>query len=122
MRYDDLLGTPYKPHGRGNGGYDCYGLVLECCRRAGTPLKDPFIELVKLRAGGETDYIAGLNVREIPKPKAGAVVECRTGENLHVGYMVTSSLVLHITASYGAKITHVQALNPIKYYEVVNES
>ena len=40
--YNDLLGAKYKPHGRGDGGYDCYGLVLECCRRAGTPLKDPF--------------------------------------------------------------------------------
>ena len=26
---DDLLGVPYKVHGRGPDSYDCYGLVIE---------------------------------------------------------------------------------------------
>ena len=102
IKYDDLLTAEYKPHGRGDGGYDCYGLVLECCRRAGTPLKDPF--------------------RKYESMEAGAVAECASGRNLHVGYMVAPDKVLHITRR-GARVTHIKAVNAVRFYEVVeNES
>ena len=121
--YNDLLGAKYKPHGRGDGGYDCYGLVLECCRRAGTPIKDPFQKYEHLPVGAELLYINDYNnIKEINAPKTGAIAECKTGENLHVAYMVTPQLALHVTQK-GARITHVRALNPIRYYEVIkNES
>lgn len=118
IKYDDLLGAAYKPHGRGDGGYDCYGLVLECCRRAGTPLQDPFVIYESLPAGAEIPYINDFNnIREIDGPKAGAIAECMTGQNLHVAYMVTAALALHITQR-GARVTHIRALNPIRFYEV----
>lgn len=124
IKYDDLLGAKYKPHGRGeNGFYDCYGLVLECCRRAGTPLIDPFQKYEHLPVGAELPYINDYNnIKEINAPKAGAVAECKTGDNLHVAYMVTPALALHITER-GCRVTHIRALNPIRYYEVLkNES
>lgn len=124
IKYDDLLTAQYKPHGRGEEGfYDCYGLVLECCRRAGTPLKDPFQKYEHLPVGAELPYINDYNnIREISAPKAGAVAECKTGENLHVAYMVTSTLALHITER-GCRVSHIRALNPIRFYEVLdNES
>lgn len=31
----DLIGVPYKTGGRGDGGYDCYGLVMEVAKRGG---------------------------------------------------------------------------------------
>lgn len=37
---NDLLGKPYKVHGRGPEGYDCYGLVIEVERRLGRELPD----------------------------------------------------------------------------------
>ena len=119
--YNDLLGAKYKPHGRGDGGYDCYG--LECCRRAGTPLKDPFQKYEHLPVGAEMLYINDYNnIQEIKAPKTGAIAECKTGENLHVAYMVTPQLALHITQK-GCRVTHIRALNPIRYYEVTkNES
>ena len=121
--YNDLLGAKYKPHGRGDGGYDCYGLVLECCRRAGTPIKDPFQKYEHLPVGSEMLYINDYNnIKEINAPKTGSIAECKTGENLHVAYMVTPQLALHITQK-GCRVTHVLALNPIRYYEVIkNES
>lgn len=123
MKYDDLLGAKYKPHGRGDGGFDCYGLVLECCRRAGTPLADPFIKYESLPAGAEIPLLNDFNnIKEIPAPKVGAVAECMTGANLHVAYIVAPGLALHITER-GARVTHLRALNPIRYYEVLkNES
>ena len=121
--YNDLLGAKYKPHGRGDGGYDCYGLVLECCRRAGTPLKDPFQKYEHLPVGAELLYINDYNnIQEINAPKPGAIAECKTGDNLHVAYMVTPQLALHITQK-GCRVTHIRSLNPICYYEVIkNES
>ena len=121
--YNDLLGAKYKPHGRGDGGFDCYGLVLECCKRAGTPIKDPFQKYEYLPVGAELLYINDYNnIKEINAPKTGAIAECKTGENLHVAYMVTPQLALHITQK-GCRVTHIRALNPIRYYEVIkNES
>ena len=121
--YNDLLGAKYKPHGRGDGGYDCYGLVLECCKRAGTPIKDPFQKYEHLPVGAELLYINDYNnIKEINAPKPGAIAECKTGDNLHVAYMVTPQLALHITQK-GCRVTHIRSLNPICYYEVIkNES
>lgn len=123
IKYDDLLSVAYKPHGRGDGGYDCYGLILECCKRAGTPIKDPFQKYEHLPVGAEMLYINDYNnIKEINAPKTGAIAECKTGENLHVAYMVTPQLALHITQK-GCRVTHIRALNPIRYYEVIkNES
>lgn len=38
--YGDLIGSPFKWRGRGPGGYDCFGLVLEMFRRAGHDMPD----------------------------------------------------------------------------------
>lgn len=110
--YTDMLNAPYEKYG------NCYGLIVECCRRAGTPLKNPFEKFHKMAAGAEIPFLPGLNINEIPAPKAGAIVECLDGNNLHVGFLLTDSLVLHSTRRAGVKTTHIAALRPIKYYEV----
>ena len=56
MKYDDLLNTPFKRRGRDKNGFDCYGAVLECCRRAGTPLIDVFSEIESIPAERINDY------------------------------------------------------------------
>ena len=122
--YEDLLTAKYKPHGRGeNGYYDCYGLVLECCRRAGKKLIDPFKEYIHLPVGAELPYINDYNnIREISAPIADAVAECKSGANLHAAYMLTPALALHIN-EHGCRVTHIRALNAIRFYEVLdNES
>lgn len=121
MKYEDLLTVPYKAHGRGDGGYDCYGLVAECCRRAGTPLADPFKSYIHMKAGAELALLGDLNIKEIPGPREGAIVEMAAGENLHAGYMVSRDRVLHITER-GARVTHIKAVHAVKFYEVINEN
>lgn len=37
---NDLIGKPYEFKGRGNPGYDCWGLVVEVFRRFGIDLPD----------------------------------------------------------------------------------
>lgn len=123
MKYDDLLNVPFKKFGRDKSGFDCYGVVMECCRRAGTPLRDLYGDIVDLPAESVTDYISGgLNVREISEPRTGALVYSIYHGNVHVGYIVERGLVLHATIDKGVKISPLAALRPIAYYEVVNES
>lgn len=38
--YIDLLGKPFEYGGRGPDAFDCYGLAVELCRRAGITLPD----------------------------------------------------------------------------------
>lgn len=123
MKYDDLLNIPFKKFGRDKSGYDCYGVVMECCKRAGTPLKDLYGGIVDLPADRVNDYVSGgLNVREIDAPKKGALVYSIYKGNVHIGYIVDRGLVLHATIDKGVKISPLAALRPIAYYEVTNES
>lgn len=112
IEYADLLGNNYTTYG------NCYGLIEECCRRAGTPIDNPFKQLQSLPVGAEVDYIKGINARRIPTPKAGAIAECKTDKNLHVAYMLTDTLALHTTLRHGTRVTHINILNPIAFYEV----
>jgi len=41
MELNDLLGLPFAPGGRGEVGYDCWGLVIEIYRRLGIQVEDP---------------------------------------------------------------------------------
>lgn len=123
MRYDDLINIPFKKSGRDKRGFDCYGVVMECCKRAGTPLRDLYGDIVDLPADGVNDYISGgLNVREIHAPKVGAIVYSIYHGNAHVGYIVDRGIVLHATIDKGVKISPLAALRPVAYYEVINES
>ena len=40
LTYDDLLGKTFAYGGRGPFEYDCYGLVMEVCKRRGIELPD----------------------------------------------------------------------------------
>ena len=42
IKYDDLLTAHYAPHGRGPDEFNCWGMVLECIRRDGKRISDPF--------------------------------------------------------------------------------
>lgn len=120
MKYDDLLNAPFKKFGRNKNGFDCYGLVVECCSRAGTPLKDLYDDIVDLPDDGVNDYInGGLNVRQIPTAKVGALVYSSYKGNVHVGYIVERDKVIHATIDKGVRISPLSTLRPIAFYEVI---
>ena len=121
MKYDDLLNVPFKLYGRDKDGMDCYGLVLECCRRAGTPLMDLYD--VKAKANDMiNDYIGnGLNVRKISEVKPGAIVEMERDGKFHIGYVVERGKVLHATCDFGVRVAPAGVLKITGIYEVVNE-
>lgn len=105
----DLIGLPYVPGGRLPGpGTDCFGLVLECCRRMGRPIPDPFTSAeqpvdakrwIAERLGGW---------RKIAYPMAGGVVELRSAEHpAHIGFLLDEVRFLHSLRETGAVIGRV---------------
>lgn len=118
MKFDDLIGVPYKSHGRSKEeGFDCYGLVLECCRRAGTPLADIDYTVSSLPDKEAARYAEKLNVEKAPAPRAGYVCEMEYNGNLHLGYMIDRNNVLHMTEK-GARVTYIGACKAKAFYKV----
>lgn len=115
MTYEDLLIVKYKENGRDENGMDCYGLVLECCERAGTPIPD-------IVYGNDSatlpEYIRTLNVQEIGFPVKGAILQCTLDGDLHIGYLIDKKTCLHMTYS-GVRVTPIAALKNKRYFEVI---
>lgn len=44
INIEDLLGVPFKIHGRDKSGFDCYGLAIEISKRFGHKLVDMFYD------------------------------------------------------------------------------
>lgn len=121
MRYDDLLGLPYKPKGRSKEGFDCYGLVIECCNRCGLKLNDLYYERQKISQ--DNDYIRnGLNVEKIDGPEKYCVVEMHENGHLHCGFMVDRKHVIHATMKKGVILEPLQAVEAIAFYRVKNDN
>lgn len=119
MKWDDLLGAPYKVRGRGDGGYDCYGLVIECCRRAGTPLRDVWDR--ECGCDAAQDVIAlGENVTEVPHAAPGEIAVMDYAGQLHCGYVVDHGLILHTTEK-GVRVTPARAMKVLHFYAVKGE-
>lgn len=117
--FDDLLNVPYKAHGRDKNGYDCYGLVIECCRRINAPIPDVWYEADNLPADSAEAYIQnGLNVRKIPTAQKNSIVEMEYNGNLHIGFMVDRDNVIH-TTQRGVRITPIFYCKAYAFYEVI---
>ena len=122
MKYDDLIGVPFKWGGRDKSGMDCWGIVSECCRRAGTPVADPFKPLDSSVDEAEAlrAIATELNVRETAWPKAGGIVFCLScgGTKSHVGYIVGRGRALHAVEGGGARVSPLCCFKGARFYEV----
>ena len=120
MKWDDLLAVPFKWGGRDKSGMDCFGIVAECCRRAGTPINDPFRELDASMPYEEAERVRrqSINMEEAESPAVGRIVYAELEGKSHVGYIVERGKVLHATTGRLPRVTPLQAFkNPI-FFEV----
>lgn len=116
LKYDDLLAVPYKEGGRDISGMDCYGYVIELCRRAGNPLND-----IAWNSKNTSDfkyYRVKANVKEIARPHKGALVQCEYKGLVHLAYLLDAHTVTHMTFT-GVKINTLEVLRNRKYFEVI---
>lgn len=99
----DLVGVPYKVHGRGMDGMDCYGVVIEFMRRAGIDFPDVFYEAAGKDAGSSVReaVLDGFPVEKIGFPEYGCLVEIELHAGPHVGVCLDGGSFIHATRDKG---------------------
>lgn len=121
MKYDDLLNLPYEDFGRfgKTKGVDCYGLVLELCRRNGTSLKDIVYDTPNVPADKFGFFYRNINVAEISPEqiRPGDIIQCTFNGNLHLAFILSKETAIHATAS-GVRVSPLNAFQNKKYFRV----
>ncbi len=113
MTLDELIGLPFKLGARLPGpAVDCYGLVLEACRRRGVTLPDPFTSHVRTMQAKDWILTRLTGWRTVEQPAAGVVVELAPGAGVpaHVGYLLDARRVLHADPQAGVICSDFQRL------------
>jgi cell wall-associated NlpC family hydrolase len=93
-RYDDLIGVPYKAHGRGEDGLDCFGLILVIAKRLGKSMPDVWYER------GDPALMSLAERMGVHKTEAcapGRIIEMERFRRLHLGYAIDDGRMLHAT-------------------------
>lgn len=120
----DLVGIPYKVHGRDKNGMDCYGVAIEMMRRIGKYLPDFIYDKTDDETNKETAELIrkGLPVKPIKHPELYCLVDIAvTGDRTtHVGVYIGGGLFIHATTSNGVCVQSLAVYkNRIKgYYRV----
>lgn len=97
----DLLGIPYKQHGRDRQGFDCYGLVIFLYKRIGIEIPDFWYKTVGNNAFDEVgddvqSFIKGY-WQEVNKPEYSNVIlffdSC--GRTVHIAFYLGRDMFIH---------------------------
>lgn len=123
MKYEDLLAVPFKWGGRDKSGMDCWGVVVECCRRAGTPIADPFISLSGSISEDEAMRVRlkKINAREAGSPAVGRILYCTAGKLSHVGYIAERGKLVHAVEGKGVRVSPLACFPNARFFEVTDE-
>lgn len=103
----DLLGVPYALGARLPGpATDCFGLVVECCRRAGRPIPDPYASAECPMQAKQWIEERLMGWRRCEGPVVGGIVELVGVEHpAHVGFVVSETQFLHTLQKTGAVLS-----------------
>jgi len=107
MDVSDLIGLPYKVHGRGESGLDCFGLIWLIAKRNGTPIKDPAYKGFDPSLAKLADYV-GLKKCEF---QAGCVLEIEKEGRLHLGYAIDQERMIHCAINEGVIVEDIFKYN-----------
>lgn len=124
IKVKDLVGVPYKDHGRDYTGMDCYGLVIEVLRRGGINLPDAFYADTSIDTNKSVLEILekGIPNTEIERPEEWAVVEILVlGQPSHVGVCLGDGTFIHALKNIGTVVEPLSRYrHKIKGYYRVN--
>jgi len=113
MNVSDLIGLPYKVHGRDESGLDCFGLIWLIAKRNGTPIKDPVYKGFDPALAKLADYV-GLKKSKFD---VGCVLEIEKDGRLHLGYAIDQDRMIHCTKSDGVIIENLVNYDIKGYYK-----
>jgi len=114
MDVSDLIGIPYKIHGRDESGLDCYGLIWLIANRNGTPIKDPAYKGFDPSLSCLANYVG---LKKIDKFQVGCVLEIDNKGRLHTGYVIDQDRMIHATHSDGVIVENIVNYNVKGYYK-----
>lgn len=107
IKYDDLIGVPYRHKGRTLEGLDCFGLILYVLKQQGKTVDDPVPDYPENWQDVKThNYFLEHYYKQwkrIDKPELLDVVMIGQDENFptHVGILVEKDKVLHVSEKHG---------------------
>ena len=112
----DLIGIPWKVHGRDEGGLDCFGLVYLIAQRNGTPIQDPVYKgfdptLMKMAES--------IGLVKVDRLEVGTVLEIEKDGRLHLGYALDTERMIHCTYNEGVIVQNIVDYK-IKGYYIFN--
>lgn len=100
MRFDwldDLIGKPYRRGGRGPDAYDCFGLLIEVCRRSNITL--PNEPTGPTPEDNHRAFLQGVDLfRKLPQPQDKCMVLLSVDSKLcnHCGFVVQYPYFIHV--------------------------
>jgi len=105
INYDNLIGRPYRDHGRGPGAFDCYGLVMEISRRLGRPLPD-YEDICRTAGRVTTGIVERLrpHFRRVEHSQIGDLAVILTDpDGGHVAIVIGTGRFIQCTRSHGVE-------------------
>lgn len=109
---DDLMGLPYLKAAQGPDAYDCYGLCMEVCRRAGVVIPD--VPTPAVNAERNALFLSTKDVwKKLSSPEPFCLAAFKVKRNWHAGVVLPDlKSFIHITA--GIRVT-VSQLHSFKW-------
>ncbi|MDR1250149.1 MAG: C40 family peptidase [Treponema sp.] len=104
---NDLIGVPFKQHGRDKSGMDCLGLAIEVLKREGIKLDDVFYddleEATKKRLMESME--ASVPSARLESPEKNCVIEFNIlGQPSHIGVYLGCGEFIHASEQFGVVI------------------
>lgn len=113
MELADLIGIPYKPHGRDEKGLDCFGLIRIIALRRGTPIPDVWYE----KSDPALMSLAkSMKVHILERCEKDCVIEMEDKGRLHLGYAIDGKRMIHVTMRDGVCVDDIGVLPVRGFY------
>lgn len=114
--FSDLLGIPYKIHGRDKNGFDCYGYLIEFERRLGHEMYDLYREYNENNEKDLNNNIYNIvyanKLVKTESPKFGDILLFydRKGRVCHIGAYLKKDDFTHCDI-YGSRVSKLSTFN-----------
>lgn len=111
--YEDLIGIPFKEHGRDKKGFDCYGIAIEIYKRNGKILHDVFYETITEESISKNAFLSNeVTEKHLNNISEDDIILINVNGNPnHIGVYIGEGLFIHSTKNFGVII------EPLKRYK-----